>query len=143
MAEIPDGEPVFSGMFSMNGQPVFILFDSSATHSFISKACVQKHDLKTHTVSSPYVIRSPGGLISTNQMVWSVPLKLGEHSYYTDLIILRDQDIDVIVGMNWMVYHNAVLRISPRTLELNSKSYGHQRIELIDPNPSFLHLFII
>jgi hypothetical protein len=43
--DIPEGEPVLVSMFSLNGQPVVILFDSGATHDFISRACTQKHQL--------------------------------------------------------------------------------------------------
>jgi hypothetical protein len=42
MEDIPEGEQVLTGMFSLNGYPVVIRSDSSATHDFISKACVQK-----------------------------------------------------------------------------------------------------
>jgi hypothetical protein len=37
--DIPEGEQVLVGMFSLNGYPVVTLFDSGATHDFISKAC--------------------------------------------------------------------------------------------------------
>jgi hypothetical protein len=43
--DIPEGEPVLVSMFSLNGQLVVILFDSGATHDFISRACTQKHQL--------------------------------------------------------------------------------------------------
>ena len=35
-AELPDGAPVMTGTFPINNQPAVILFDSSASHSFIS-----------------------------------------------------------------------------------------------------------
>ena len=34
---IPEGAPVMAGMFSVNDQPVTVLFDSGASHTFISK----------------------------------------------------------------------------------------------------------
>jgi hypothetical protein len=39
MEDIPEGEPVLAGKFSLNGHSVVILFDSGATHDSISKAC--------------------------------------------------------------------------------------------------------
>jgi hypothetical protein len=39
MEDIPEGEQVLAGMLSLNGYPIVILFDSGATHDFISKAC--------------------------------------------------------------------------------------------------------
>jgi hypothetical protein len=45
MEDIPEGEQVLAGTFSLNGQPMVILFDSGATQDFISRACTQKHQL--------------------------------------------------------------------------------------------------
>jgi hypothetical protein len=42
MEDIPESEQVIIGMFSLNGHSVVILFDSGASHDFISKACTQK-----------------------------------------------------------------------------------------------------
>ena len=36
-ADLPEGAPVMTGTFSINHKPVIILFDSGASHSFISK----------------------------------------------------------------------------------------------------------
>jgi hypothetical protein len=41
MEEIPEGEQVLTCMFSLNGHPTIVLFDSGATHDFISKTCTQ------------------------------------------------------------------------------------------------------
>jgi hypothetical protein len=40
MEDIPAREQVLAGTFSLNGYPIAILFDSGATHDFISKACI-------------------------------------------------------------------------------------------------------
>jgi hypothetical protein len=38
MEDIPEGEQVLVGMFSLNRHHAIILFDSGASHDFISKA---------------------------------------------------------------------------------------------------------
>jgi hypothetical protein len=40
MENIPEGETVLMGTFSLNGYRVVILFDSGANHDFISKVCI-------------------------------------------------------------------------------------------------------
>jgi hypothetical protein len=73
MEDIPEGEQVLVGTFSLNRQPMVILFDSGATHDFISKAYTQKHQLTIEHISNPYLIRMPGGNIATKQLVLATP----------------------------------------------------------------------
>jgi hypothetical protein len=61
MEDIPEGEQILAGMFTLNGQPMVILFDSGATNDFISRACTQKHQLNIQHSDSPYMISTPGG----------------------------------------------------------------------------------
>jgi hypothetical protein len=70
MEDIPEGEQVLMGTFSLNGHPTIVLFDSGASHDFISKACTQKHQLVIDHIITPYLIRMLGGNIITKQLVW-------------------------------------------------------------------------
>ena len=65
-----------AGMFSVNGYPVSILFDSGASHTFISKECAIRLGLKIESMPKPYHIHSLGGKLITNQFVKQVPLQL-------------------------------------------------------------------
>jgi hypothetical protein len=53
MEYIPEGEQVLIGTFSLNGHPTTVLFDSGASHDFISKACTQKHQLVIEHIITP------------------------------------------------------------------------------------------
>jgi hypothetical protein len=44
--DIPEGEPVIAGMFSINNHLAIVLFDSRSSHSFISQAFARKHEQK-------------------------------------------------------------------------------------------------
>jgi hypothetical protein len=44
--------------------------------------------------------------------------------FSTDLIILKGQGIDVILGMSWMKLHRAVLDIAGRLVRLDSPVFG-------------------
>jgi hypothetical protein len=63
--DIFEGEQVLTGTFSLNGHHVIILFDSGASHDFISKAYTQKHQLAIEYMLTPYMISAPGGKIIT------------------------------------------------------------------------------
>jgi hypothetical protein len=74
LEELPEGAPVMTGTFSVFHQPALILFDSSASHSFIS----QKFSAKCqppfcHTCGS-FMIATLGGKVATNQLNQSVPI---------------------------------------------------------------------
>jgi hypothetical protein len=45
MKEIPTGEEVLAGTFLLNEHPVIILFDSGASHDFMSSICAKKAKL--------------------------------------------------------------------------------------------------
>ena len=52
-------------------------------------------------------------------MVYQVPINLGGHIFPTTMIILKDQDIDVILGMNWMYQHKAIIDALNRTIRVS------------------------
>jgi hypothetical protein len=54
MEDIHEGEQVLMGTFSLNGYPAVVLFDSGATHDFITKACTQRCQLSIHHIDTPY-----------------------------------------------------------------------------------------
>jgi hypothetical protein len=135
MEDIPEGEQVLAGMFSLNRHPAIVLFDSGATHDFISKACIQKSQLTIQHMSTPYLIKTPGGMICTNQLVKNAPLSLGGKEYKTCLIALEGQGIDVILGMGWMRAHKAILDTATRVVQLDSPTYGTHALQL-SPTPA-------
>jgi hypothetical protein len=53
MEDIPEGEQVLTGTFSLNRYPAVVLFDSGATHDFITKACAQRWQLSIHHIDTP------------------------------------------------------------------------------------------
>jgi hypothetical protein len=77
LAELPDGAPVISGTFSIHHKPVVTLFDSGATHSFISNNYGTRIGLDLCHTKGSYMISTPGGKVTSNQMVKSVPIQLG------------------------------------------------------------------
>ena len=79
--------------------PVRVLFDSGASHTFISKECALKLGLEVECLKSSYSIHLPGGQIITNQMTRQVPLQLQGKICPTYFIIFPTQKVDIILGM--------------------------------------------
>jgi hypothetical protein len=74
--------------FFLNDHSDVVLFDSGATHNFVSKACTQKCKLVMEPISAPYMISTLGGQIITKQLVVNCPLNLKGKIYKTCLIVL-------------------------------------------------------
>jgi hypothetical protein len=55
------GEEVLAGTFFLNEHPIIILFDSRASHDFVSLACAERVRLTLGASGAPYVISTPGG----------------------------------------------------------------------------------
>jgi predicted aspartyl protease len=119
MEDIPEGEPVLTGTFFINDHTTVVLFDSGATHDFVSKACTQKCKLVIEPISATYMISTPGGQIVTKQVVLNPPLNLKGRIYKTCLIVLDGQGIDVILGMSWMRRHRPLLDTAARVVHLD------------------------
>jgi hypothetical protein len=132
--DVPKGERVLVGTFSLNGHPIVILFDSGASRDFISKACTQECQMVIEHMSTPYMILTPKGNVITMQLVINTPLNLGGKVYKTHLIVLDGQGIDVILGMNWMRDYKALLDTASRTVQLDSPDPGVVVLQLSSPS---------
>ena len=62
------------GMFSVTNHPVVILFDSGASHSFINKTFVVKHEISIGATKENFFIQSLRGRLCTEEMVYQVPV---------------------------------------------------------------------
>jgi hypothetical protein len=123
LSELLEGAPIMTGTFSRNHQPVIILFDSGATHSFLSPKCGTKIGLDIYPTNRAYMITTPGGKILSNQIYRKVPIQLGSNMIKTDLLLLDLEGIDVLLGMDWMTRHRVSLDISSRAVEIDSLKY--------------------
>jgi hypothetical protein len=63
-------------------------------------------------------------------MAHKIAPELAGQVFSTALIILEGQGINVILGMNWMKMHRAVLDISVRLVHLDSTIYGKVSLQL-------------
>ncbi|WVZ80294.1 hypothetical protein U9M48_027784, partial [Paspalum notatum var. saurae] len=122
--QIPEGEPVLASTFLVNEHPIVVLFDSGATHTFISRSYAAKHGYHIDNMKAKYHITAPGSPIDTNQIVMHLRLCIGIEEFYVDPMVLPNQGIDIILGMYWMKEHNVLLDITSRTVQMKSSKSG-------------------
>jgi hypothetical protein len=94
-----------------------VLFDSGASHSFISPMFASKFAHKLHTIEDEgYCIRAASGNIPTNQVVSDVEFEIEGQKYLLTLVVLPGLGIDVILGMNWMSQNGVLIDTSTRVV---------------------------
>jgi hypothetical protein len=124
LEELPEGAPVMTGTFSVFNQPALILFDSGASYSFISQKFSAKCQLPFYHTRGSFMIATPGSKVATNQLNQSVPIWLGSNIVKTTLLILELDNVDIILGANWMTRHQVVLDVANRIVEIQSPICG-------------------
>jgi hypothetical protein len=116
---IPSGEIITAGVFLVNQQPAIVLFDSGASHSFISSTFAAKHGMKVVTLdNSGYNISVAGNNILTNQLVLGAKIEIEERLYDLNLVVLPGLGLDVILGMKWMSENGVLIDTSTRVVIL-------------------------
>jgi hypothetical protein len=114
LEELPEEAPIMTGTFSVFNQPALILFDSGASHSFISQKFSAKCQLPFCHAKGSFMIATPGGKTVTNQLIRSVPIQLGSYIIKTTLLVLGLESVDIILGTSWMTLHQVVLDVASR-----------------------------
>jgi hypothetical protein len=127
---------VLVGTFFLNEHPIIILFDSRALHDFMSSTWAKKALLFMVATETTNVISTHGGRADADRIVHKAPLELAGRVFSTDLVIMKDQELDVILGMNWMKRHRAILDIASRLVHLDSPMYGKVTLHL----PAISHM---
>ena len=73
---VQEGPEIMMGTFSINSIPATVLFDSGASHTFISQAFVRVHSLPLVAMKTPMLVNSPGGTIPVSLRCPSASLSL-------------------------------------------------------------------
>jgi hypothetical protein len=76
MKEVQEAPDAVIGLFLINDTSVVVLFDSRASHSFISAAYVGKHNLPLALLRFQIIVSSLGGDMSARQLCPKVKLKI-------------------------------------------------------------------
>jgi hypothetical protein len=84
-------------MFLINDTFAVVLFNSGASHPFISVVYVGKHNLPLALLRCQMIVSSPGGDMPARQLCPKVNLKISGVDIVAILIVLKSKGIDVIL----------------------------------------------
>ena len=115
-----DATDVVLGMFPVNSAPASVLFDSGASHSFISSQFVARHNLTVATMKYTMLVSSPGGGQRASLVCPKVTINIRGVDFLANLIVLESKGLDVILGMDWLKKHKVVIDCAKRGVSLVS-----------------------
>jgi hypothetical protein len=118
MEEAHEAPDVIIGMFLINDTSTVVLIDSRASHSFISTAYVEKHNLPIALLKCQMIVSSPGGDMPAWQLCLKVNLKIRGVDFIVNLIVLVSKGIDIILGMDWL--HKVLIDCAKKSVKLNT-----------------------
>ena len=89
---------------------VRILFDSGASHSFITASCVRELGLEVETLEkSLYLSSLLGTRVRVDLMCRDCELEISRILLTVDLRVMDMSELDVILGMDWLTAHQVVI----------------------------------
>ncbi|XP_027932696.1 uncharacterized protein LOC114188293 [Vigna unguiculata] len=91
------------GCCVISGKRLCVLYDSGATHSFVSESCVQELGLPVCELQFDLVVCTPAsGSVRMSSLCVRCLVKVEEHMFKVNLICLSLQGSDVVLGMDWL-----------------------------------------
>ena len=117
--EAPD---VVLGMFPVNSISARVLFDSGASHSFVTEnfACKSKIELKP--MKHAMLVQIPGSTTKARWICKSVPIIIQGVEFRANLIVLGTQGLEVVLGMDWLAQHQGLIDCANQAITVTSST---------------------
>ncbi|XP_010535286.1 PREDICTED: uncharacterized protein LOC104810638 [Tarenaya hassleriana] len=119
---VVEGDPeqldtaTITGIIHLHGTACHVLFDTGATHSFLSLSTAEGLDVMDMDTAERYRVHPPSGEILP-VMLRGIPLILCGRNLLADLIIVPIQGYDLILGMDWLTVHQAHIDCRRRVIQ--------------------------
>ncbi|XP_017431916.1 uncharacterized protein LOC108339289 [Vigna angularis] len=104
------------------GMPCLVLFDSGATHSFVSEACVERLGLVVKELQCDLVVSTLASrLVRMSTVCSRGPIEVEGRRFRVNLICLPLQGLEVILGMDWLSANHILIDCGNKDLIFPSK----------------------
>ena len=99
-----------SGTLSIGNRNATILFDTGATHSFVSTSYAKHLGIAPTALLSDFSVGTPMGVaMLVNTQYLDCVVIVGGKELLVDLLPIHMRDFDVILGMDWLERHKATI----------------------------------
>ncbi|XP_061348860.1 uncharacterized protein LOC133294223, partial [Gastrolobium bilobum] len=110
------------GTILIRGYAFDAMFDSGATHSFISEFVANGVHLPICEFTPPMVVKTAtGDIVSTSLKCKEVRFIYEQEEYMVDLIVLEGMNLHIILGMDWLVRYGVMLDCCSRRVFFAAK----------------------
>ncbi|XP_028119520.1 uncharacterized protein LOC114317028 [Camellia sinensis] len=101
---------VIEGNLVLYNSWMHVLFDTGASHSFISSACSKSLELVCEPLETTLNVMSPmGGCVRIGLICKDCKIRVSNLHLTCDLRVMEMLDFDIILGMDWLSAHQAVI----------------------------------
>jgi hypothetical protein len=108
--ESEGGSEVVAGTALILGFEASIMFDSEATHSFVSIVFVRLSRLVVRTLKPGLTVTTPiGKTVVYKRVVCECPISICGRVLHPNLVVLPMFSYNVILGMDWLMKHSAII----------------------------------
>jgi hypothetical protein len=104
-------------MFLISDTSAVVMFDSEASHSFISTVYVGKHNLPLALLRCQMIVSSAGGDMPARLLCPKVNLKIRGVDFVANLIVLESKGIDVILGLDWLSKYKVLINYAKKSVK--------------------------
>jgi hypothetical protein len=132
---IPGAKEVMFGSIPVSSGNAKVLFDSNASHSFISRQYVEDHNIFMLPRGKTVMVKTPRGEIKVNRVCPKVSLDIKGVNFKANLIVLELMGIDVILGIDWLSTCKGVIEYAQHSVFLTTLSGERIEYEGIKPTP--------
>jgi hypothetical protein len=127
--EAQQAQDVVLGMFLASSHPATVLFDSEASHSFITSSFVAKHNLPIANMKHTMPVSSPRGEMRTKPICPAISISKRGVDFPLNLILLDSKSIDIILDMDWLSKYDGVIQCAKKAVRLTKK--GRTTVEFV------------
>nr|GEV66972.1 putative reverse transcriptase domain-containing protein [Tanacetum cinerariifolium] len=122
----PQGLNVVTGTILLNNRYASVLFDSSPDRSFMDTRFSFMLNIDPVKIGASYEVELANGrVVSTNTVLKCCTLNLVNHIFELDLMVIELGLFDVIIGMDWLVKHDAIIVCGKKVVHI---PYGNKML---------------
>ncbi|KAJ0932532.1 putative nucleotidyltransferase, Ribonuclease H [Helianthus annuus] len=114
---------VISGIFLLNSIPVYVLFDTGATMSFISNEIIQHPSFKIERMPMPLEVEiADSKMYTLHEVCRNCKFTIEDEEFDIDLIPMVLGEFKMIVGMDWLARHHVEINCETKVMVIQAPS---------------------